>query len=81
MKYYMFRFFKNSPIMLHRWNTHNNGVYLNCFQKIERCHSINYEDYSMNPKKNIKKDDESSKNEKNNIPIDEDIGVIALTFY
>ena len=77
----MFKLFKNSTIMLHRWNTHNNGVYLNCFQKIERCHSMNYEDYSMNPRKNIKNEDEHKENKQNNLHDDEDIGEIALTYY
>lgn len=32
---------------LHRWSFFQNGKYLNCSQRIERCHSMNYEDYSF----------------------------------
>ena len=32
---------------LHRWAIFHNGKYLNCSERIERCHSMNFEDYSF----------------------------------
>ena len=40
---------------LHRWNVFVDNKYLNCFEKLERCNNINYEDYSLCNKKGIKK--------------------------
>ena len=37
------------PIMtssVHRWNVFSGTKYLNCEEKISRCHSMNFEDYS-----------------------------------
>lgn len=31
---------------LHRWNLYDNSKYLNCDEKMRRCHSMNFEDYS-----------------------------------
>ena len=50
---------------------------MDCFEKIERCHSMNFEDYSFG-KKLEKRDDVIS--EEKDIE-DEDPGYIALTFY
>jgi hypothetical protein len=37
------------PIMtssVHRWSVFSGTKYLNCEEKISRCHSMNFEDYS-----------------------------------
>ena len=31
---------------LHRWNIYTDSKYLNCEEKMRRCHSMNFEDYS-----------------------------------
>ena len=31
---------------LHRWNIYDNSKFLNCDEKMRRCHSMNFEDYS-----------------------------------
>lgn len=53
------------PIMtssVHRWNIFSGTKYLNCEERISRCHSMNFEDYSADkeflkkkPKKEGKK--------------------------
>ena len=60
-----------------RWLVYYENKPLNCFQKIKRCHSMNFEDYSICPTK--------IQNEKKTLPkkeytiSGEDISVIALT--
>ena len=55
------------PIMtssVHRWNVFSGTKYLNCEEKISRCHSMNFEDYSADKeflKKKPKKEGEKLK--------------------
>ena len=37
----------NMLTKLHRWTLFKNNQYLSCIERIERCHSMNYEDYSL----------------------------------
>lgn len=71
----IFRYISKPPISS-RWLVYYEDKPLDCFQKIKRCHSMNFEDYSMCPKKiqNTK-----PKNLKDDTISGEDIGVIALT--
>ena len=72
----MFRFTKsiNKQSFLHRWNIVNNDRILNCFEKMEKCHSMKFEDYSICPKKTI-----LPLNYDNDKFKGEDVSVIALT--
>ena len=45
----------------HRWRTFNGSKYLNCSERIEQCHSMMFEDYSLN---GINLEDHSSDKEK-----------------
>ena len=55
------------PIMtssLHRWSVFSGTKYLNCQERISRCHSMNFEDYSADKeflKKTQKKEGEKLK--------------------
>lgn len=52
------------PIMtssVHRWNVFSGTKYLNCEEKMQRCHSMNFEDYNAD-KEFLKK---TQKNENN----------------
>ena len=71
----IFRYISKPPISS-RWLVYYENKPLDCFQKIKRCHSMNFEDYSICPKKiqNIKTEDK-----KEYTISGEDISVIALT--
>ena len=53
------------PIMtssVHRWNVFSGTKYLNCEEKMQRCHSMNFEDYNADKeflKKTQKKEGEN----------------------
>lgn len=71
---------------LHRWQIFKNKKYLNCYERIERCHSMNFEDYNLD--RDILKKNEKPETNKKKYPYliddslqDEDIGVLALTYY
>ena len=76
------------PIMtssVHRWSVFSGTKYLNCQERISRCHSMNFEDYSADKeflKKTQKKEGEKLK--KNQIKLadvfhDEDPSLYMLT--
>ena len=58
--------------VLHRWKVFNGVNYMNCEEKIKNCNSMLFEDYSLSKKIIIKEKEE---------PEEEDIGMIALTYY
>ena len=45
---------------LHRWNVFSGKKYLNCEERISRCHSMNFEDYSADKEFLKKKSVETS---------------------
>ena len=62
------------PIMtssVHRWSIFSGTKYLNCEERISRCHSMNFEDYSADKeflkKKPKKKKEKNSKKIKSNL--------------
>ena len=78
----MFRsvFKRNIRYSLHRWEFFKNNKYLNCYERIEQCHSIKFEDYNLD--RNILKQKEKKYPFLNDDNLqDEDIGVLALTYY
>lgn len=67
-------FYKNQKIFLHRWNTiTNRNTIMNCFEKIEQCHTLKHEDYTFCRKQK----EEKSKN----ILETEDPAIVASMFY
>ena len=66
---------------LHRWQIFKNDKYLNCYERIEKCHSMNFEDYNLDRNilksttvNNEKNQDESERSKK-------DVNEISFTYY
>ena len=73
-------FKSNIKTQLHRWDILKNNKYMDCSEKIKKCHSLNYEDYSLDRnalKSHVKQYDFLE----NDSLQEEDISVIALTYY
>jgi len=60
--------------VLHRWKVFNGSMYMNCEEKMKNCNSIIFEDYSLSKDPIIKEKGADDKDE-------EDVGMIALTYY
>lgn len=62
-----------APVFIgtHRWNIFNGEKYLNCQEKMSKCHSLHFEDYSLSKKLIIAEPELEP----------EDLGMIALTYY
>ena len=71
------RFLPTAITKSHRWNIFDGNKYLNCDQKMSKCFSLQFEDYSFS-KDILVKVNKKYKNEHLN---NEDIGIIALTYY
>ena len=67
-------FYKNPKMLLHRWNTiSSKNAIMNCFEKIERCHTLKHEDYTFCRKEKEQKT--------SNIFEKEDPAIVASIYY
>tara|TARA_Y100000768_G_scaffold178510_1_gene133684 strand:- start:7491 stop:7760 length:270 start_codon:yes stop_codon:yes gene_type:complete len=67
---------------LHRWTMYSGEKVLNCQERIKRCHSMNFEDYSFDNKEKHVKIDNAKKNNiyhHDELYVDNDIGIYMLT--
>ena len=75
------------PSEIHRWNIFNGEKYLDCQERIKKCHSINFEDYSPDKnylvKNKLTLEKTKTKDKKsqtlNELYGDDDIGLYMLT--
>jgi hypothetical protein len=64
---------------LHRWTMYSGEKVLNCQERINRCHSMNFEDYSFDVKNHRIKTQSHSKYH-DELYHEDDIGIYILTF-
>ena len=64
--------------LLHRWTMYSGEKILNCQERIKRCHSMNFEDYSFDMKAKYVKPNSKSKYH-HELYGDDDIGIYMLT--
>ena len=62
--------------VLHRWKVFNGNKYMNCQEKIEKCNSMVFEDYSLSKNPIIKEKEQPKQDDD-----DDDFGMVALTYY
>ena len=70
---------------IHRWTMYSGEKVLNCQERIKRCHSMNFEDYSFDKAKLDDKAKLGTKRHSNSkyhheLYGDDDIGIYMLTF-
>ncbi len=68
--------------LLHRWTMYSGEKVLNCQERIRRCHSMNFEDYSFDIKATPRTTNKIHSNSKYHHELygDDDIGIYMLTF-